>query len=140
MRKHLHVLCAIASVIVLSTSLQAQTETKVNHSVQIRILSVDYKLSNTTLNAPNSLFIPNGVEFSYTNTINDRFAFSLPFKYHRASLSESQSSKSVYNIDALAKYLFSKPERNLTPYLMVGGGLAYEEEVGTHVQIPVGLL
>ena len=138
MRKHLHALCAIASVIVLSTSLQAQTETKVNHSVQIRILSVDYKLSNTALNAPNSLFIPNGVEFSYTNTINDRFAFSLPFKYHRASLSESQSSKSVYNIDALAKYLFSKPERNLTPYLMVGGGLAYEEEVGTHVQIPVG--
>ena len=91
-----------------STPLHAQSDKKVNHSVQIRVLSVDYATLNSDLNAESVLFVPNGVEFSYTNTINDRFAFSLPLKYHRASISENQISKSVYSADALAKYMFYK--------------------------------
>jgi OOP family OmpA-OmpF porin len=139
MRKHLHALCVIAIAIMFSTPLCAQTEKKVNHSVQIRILSADYKVLNPSLDAVRSLFVPNGVEFAYTNTINDRFAFSLPFKYHRANISETQGSNSVYSADVLAKYFFYKPSNKITPYLMLGGGLVYEENENTHVQLPAGL-
>lgn len=139
MRKQLHVLCVMVLSIMLGSPLCAQSSKKVNHSVQIRILSVDYSTLNTSLKTESSLFVPNGVEFSYTNTINDRFAFSLPVKYHRANISENQVSKSVYSADALAKYLIYKDERKLNPYLLLGGGLVYEEDASTHVQLPAGL-
>ncbi len=138
MRKQLHALSILVLAIVLSTPLHAQSDKKVNHSVQIRVLSVDYATLNSDLNAESVLFVPNGVEFSYTNTINDRFAFSLPLKYHRASISENQISKSVYSADALAKYMFYQENRKLIPYLVLGGGLVYEEDASTHVQLPAG--
>ena len=138
MRKQLHAFSIVVLAIMLSTPLCAQSDKKVNHSVQIRILSVDYAKLNSALNTESLLFVPNGVEFSYTNTINDRFAFSLPLKYHRASISENQISKSVYSADALAKYMFYQENRKLTPYLILGGGLVYEEDASTHVQLPAG--
>lgn len=138
MRKQLHALSIVVMAIMLSTPLCAQSDKKVNHSVQIRILSVDYAKLNSSLNTESLLFVPNGVELSYTNTINDRFAFSLPLKYHRASISENQISKSVYSADALAKYMFYQENRKVTPYLVLGGGLVYEEDASTHVQLPAG--
>ena len=139
MRKHLHGLLFVATTVCACISLNAQETRKFNHSVQIRVLSADYALANPDLNAKSYLFVPNGVEFGYTSTINDKLSFSIPLKYHRANISESQSSLSIYSTDALAKYNFYREEAKIIPYVFAGGGLVYEEVEGVNVQLPAGL-
>ena len=116
----------------------AQSQRIIDHSIQIKVFSADYSYANPSLNAGNQLFIPNGIEFGYTNTINERFSFAIPLKYHRANISESAGSHSVYSADVLAKYNLSKSLNKWRPYTLFGGGIIVEEEIGSYIQIPMG--
>lgn len=123
----------------IGQSIFAQSQRIIDHSVQIKVFSADYSYANPSLNAGNQLFIPNGIEFGYTNTINERFSFAIPLKYHRANISESAGSHSVYSADVLAKYNLSKGLNKWRPYTLFGGGIIVEEEIGSYIQIPMGV-
>lgn len=138
MRKQL--LCFITWLIVcnLGQSIFAQSQRIVDHSIQIKVFSADYSYANPKLNAGNQLFLPNGIEFGYTKTINEQFSFSIPLKYHQANISESAGSHSVYSVDVLAKYNLNRSLSKWRPYILFGGGIIFEEEIGSYIQIPMG--
>ena len=116
-------------------SVQAQNKRAAN-AVSAKILFVDYGNPNSIDN----LGITNGIEIGYIRNLNHWLNFSLPVKVGLANVVDDANNNRIFtSLDGILQFQFARTEdTRIIPYLMGGGGMVWEKDLGTNLQIPVG--
>lgn len=119
----------------LSATAQVQTN-KAKNAFSTKILFVDYG----NVNSVDSLNITNGLELGYIRNLNPWFNIAIPAKVGLANVVDDANNNRLFaSLDGILQFQFARTEDSrLIPYLMGGGGLAWEDVLGTSFQIPVG--
>ena len=121
--------------IALWGNVQAQNNSAAN-ALSAKILFVDYG----TPNSIDNLDITNGIEVGYIRNINRWLNFGLPVKVGLANVTDDINNIRIFaSIDGILQFQFARTEdTRVIPYVMGGGGLVWEDVLGTNFQIPVG--
>lgn len=121
--------------IALWGNVQAQNNSAAN-ALSAKILFVDYG----TPNSIDNLDITNGIEVGYIRNINRWLNFGLPVKVGLANVTDDINNNRIFaSIDGILQFQFARTEdTRVIPYVMGGGGLVWEDVLGTNFQIPVG--
>ena len=102
--------------------------------VGAKILFIDHGNPNDI----DSLNITNGLEIVYLRNISPFLKFGIPFKVGVANVAEDINNRTIVSADAILQFQIYQPEARVVPYLFGGGGLVWEDELGTNLQVPVG--
>jgi len=100
-----------------------------------KILAIDYGRPNDM----DDLDISNGLEIAYVRNLGRMLNFALPAKVGLANIESNQNKSTVFSLDAVAQLQFYKEGRKFIPYLFGGGGVVFEKDEGSNVQIPFGI-
>lgn len=116
-------------------SVQAQDKSAAN-AVSAKILMVDYG----TPNSVDSLNFTNGIEVGYLRNINRWLNFGLPMKVGLANVADDVNNNRIFaSVDGILQFQFARTEdTRIIPYIMGGGGLVWEDQLGANFQVPVG--
>ncbi|MCB9349546.1 MAG: OmpA family protein [Lewinellaceae bacterium] len=116
-------------------SVQAQNK-KAANAIFAKILFVDYGNPNSIDN----LDITNGIEIGYIRNINRWLNFSLPAKVGLANVVDDANNNRIFtSLDGILQFQVARTEdTRIIPYLMGGGGIVWEKDLGTNFQVPVG--
>ncbi|MCO6486911.1 MAG: OmpA family protein [Phaeodactylibacter sp.] len=116
-------------------SAAAQQKPAVN-AVSAKILFVDYGNPNSV----DSLSITNGIEFGYLRKINRWLNVGLPVKVGLANVADDANNNRIFaSLDGILQVQFARTEdTRVIPYIMGGGGMVWEKDLGTNLQIPMG--
>lgn len=99
-----------------------------------KILAIDYG----TPNDMDDLDISNGLEVAYVRNLSRMLNFALPAKVGLANITTNNKKATIFSVDAVAQLQFYQEGRKLIPYLFTGGGVVFEKDEGSNVQIPIG--
>ncbi len=102
-----------------------------------KLLFVDYGNPNGI----EGLDVTNGLELAYIRNIAPWLNFAIPVKAGLANVADdTENNRNFASIDGILQLQYAAEDSSrFVPYLMGGGGLVWEDVLGTHVQIPVGL-
>lgn len=116
-------------------SLQAQDKGAAN-AVSAKVLFVDYGNPNSA----DTLDFTNGIEVGYLRNINRWLNFGIPLKVGLANVVDDANNNRIFaSADAILQFQFTRTEDSrIIPYIMGGGGMAWEDQLGVNVQIPLG--
>ncbi len=78
-----------------------------------------------------------GLEFSYLQPVTPRLFVDIPVKIGSFGKREEPTS-SVIGIDAHVNYYILGRDKRLSPYVLAGAGVVWENQDSIHAQIPVG--
>jgi len=114
----------------------AQHNNKAKNAFSAKILFIDYGNPN----AADSLNITNGLELGYIRNLTPWLNIVLPVKVGLANVVDDANNNRIFaGIDGILQFQFTRTEDSrLVPYLMGGGGLVWEDVLGTNFQIPLG--
>lgn len=115
-------------------NLQAQTSPSDKNAFSAKLLFIDYGQPNDE----EGLDLTNGVEISYIRNLLPWLNFALPLKTGVINVHDDINNRTFFSADGLLQIQYAKPEALLTPYLLGGGGIALEQELGSNVQFPFG--
>ena len=121
-------------LILFVISLSAQEKIKFGDAIGAKVLFIDYGQANGI----DSLDITNGFEIAYIKGINQFLNFSLPLKVGVADIADDINNQRVVSVDALLNFQYYKPENRIVPYVLLGGGMVFEQVKGSYWQVPVG--
>jgi outer membrane protein OmpA-like peptidoglycan-associated protein len=122
-------------LILSAFSLSAQEKVKFGDAIGAKILFVDHGNPNSV----DSLDITNGLEISYIKGINRFLNFALPVKVSIADVAGDINNRNIVSVDALLHFQYFKPQSRIIPYALLGGGMAFEQTLGSYWQVPLGL-
>lgn len=100
-----------------------------------KVLAIDYGRPNDM----SDLDISNGLEIAYVRNLSRMLNFALPGKVGLANIQNNDSKSTIFSVDALAQLQFYKSGRKFIPYLFGGGGVVFEKDEGSNVQLPFGI-
>ena len=133
----IYTLIVVASLF-FSLRLAAQEENNSGqrpNGLTAKFLLIDYGTPN---DMPN-LDISNGLEVAYVRNLGRMLNFAIPAKVGLANITSNQSKVTIFSIDLVTQLQFYKEGRRFIPYLFGGGGLVFEREASSNVQIPFGI-
>lgn len=128
------ILLALFSTALLGSVL-AQDKGAAN-AVSAKILFVDYGNPNSI----DGLNITNGIEIGYIRNINRWLNFGIPLKIGLANVADDSNNNRIFaGADGVLQLQFARTEdTRIIPYVMGGGGIVWEKDLGTNFQIPMG--
>lgn len=127
-------LCCLSLLFISALSLQAQTGPNKN-AFSAKVLFLDYGTPNDV----DDLDITNGLELSYIRELLPWLNVAVPLKVGVIDVNDDINNRTFFSIDGVLQLKYRKSDTAfITPYLMGGGGITLEEELGSNVQIPVG--
>ncbi len=103
-------------------------------AIGAKVLFIDYGIPNDV----NNLRITNGVEIFYRRRISEKFGINVPVRTGVAHFRGELNNKNFLTLDATLLYRFGNPASNLIPYLMLGGGVLFEDFKDFSPQLPFG--
>jgi outer membrane protein OmpA-like peptidoglycan-associated protein len=128
------VLFCLALLFVASLQLHAQTDPNKN-AFSAKVLFLDYGTPNDVEDQN----ITNGLELTYIRELLPWLNFAVPAKVGVIDVENDINNRTFFSIDGVLQLQYKKSDTAfITPYLMGGGGITLEEELGSNVQIPVG--
>jgi outer membrane protein OmpA-like peptidoglycan-associated protein len=128
------VLFCLGLLFVASLQLQAQTDPNKN-AFSAKVLFLDYGTPNDV----DDQNITNGLELTYIRELLPWLNFAIPAKVGVIDVDNDINNRTFFSIDGVLQLQYKKSDTAfITPYLMGGGGITLEEELGSNVQIPVG--
>lgn len=128
------VLFCLALLFAASLQLQAQTDPNKN-AFSAKVLFLDYGTPNDVEDQN----ITNGLELTYIRELLPWLNFAAPVKVGVIDVDNDLNNRTFFSIDGVLQLQYRKSDTAfITPYLMGGGGITLEEELGSNVQIPVG--
>jgi outer membrane protein OmpA-like peptidoglycan-associated protein len=122
--------------LLLLTSLSTQAQTSPNkNAFSAKVLFLDYGTPNDIEDQN----ITNGLELSYIRELLPWLNFAVPVKVGVIDVDNDINNRTFFSIDGLLQFQYRKSDTAfIIPYLLGGGGITLEEELGSNVQIPVG--
>ena len=128
------VLFCLPLLVLVTLNLHAQTNPNKN-AFSAKVLFLDYGTPNDIEDQS----ITNGLELSYIREVLPWLNFSVPLKVGVIDVDNDINNRTFFSIDGVLQFQYKKSDTAfVTPYLMGGGGITLEEELGSNVQIPVG--
>jgi OmpA-OmpF porin, OOP family len=125
-------LLAILSLVMMGEVLAQGME---KNAISAKLLFIDYGRPNSV----DGLDVTNGLEIAYLRNLHRYVNLALPLKVGLANVEGDINNRTFASLDGLFQLQYrAKDESRLVPYLMGGGGIVLEEELGSNVQFPVG--
>jgi outer membrane protein OmpA-like peptidoglycan-associated protein len=100
-----------------------------------KVLAIDYGTPNNM----DDLDISNGLEVAYVRNLSQMFNFAIPAKVGLANITTNNKKATIFSLDGVVQLQFYKEGRRMIPYLFTGGGVVFEKDQGSNVQIPAGI-
>lgn len=136
MRRVLTMLLVVGCIFCQQVSAQENTDSgRWPNGLTAKILAIDYGTPNNM----DDLDISNGLEVAYVRNLSRMLNFALPAKVGLANITTNDNKATIFSLDAVAQLQFYKEGRKLVPYLFTGGGVVFEKDEGSNVQIPMGI-
>ena len=127
-------LLALLCIAFLGKGLAQKKDPK--NAVSAKVLFIDYGSPNSV----DGLSVTNGIEVGYLRNINRWLTFGIPMKVGLANVKDDVNNNRIFtSVDGILQFQFARTEdTRIIPYLMGGGGMVWEDVLGTNVQVPVG--
>jgi OmpA-OmpF porin, OOP family len=117
-----------------SLALQAQQE-RSRDAFSAKLLFIDYGRANGI----EGLDITNGLELAYTRNLLPWLNINAPIKVGVLDVQEDINNRTFASLDGVLQFQMPGADTSkFIPYLLGGGGITWESELGTNPQFPVG--
>lgn len=128
------ILLSLLFVMAIAAATFAQPTVQKN-AFSAKVLFLDYG----TPNDMEDLDITNGLELSYIRNLLPALNFAVPLKVGVIDIGDDINNRTFFSVDGVLQFQYVNSDSALiVPYLMGGGGLTLEEELGENVQFPLG--
>ena len=109
-------------------------ERRAPHALSAQLLRVDYGAA-----VAGGAALANGVDIGYHHRLGDYLSLGVPVKVGVVEREAEFADRSPFaSADLTAQVGYPLLGRKVTPYAVAGGGVVYEPDVGTDVQLPLG--
>lgn len=106
-----------------------------SNGISAKVLLIDYGNPN----GESDLKITNGLELAYHRDFNRYLGLSFPLKLGVANVVGSLDNVNVLSIDALLRLKLAAEGKKLSPYLLGGAGIVWQDAKDNNAQVPLGL-
>ena len=115
-------------------ALQAQQE-RPRDAFSAKLLFIDYGRANDI----DGLEITNGLELAYTRNLLPWLNINAPVKVGVLDVQEDINNRTFASLDGVLQFQMPNADSaRFIPYVLGGGGITWESELGTNPQFPVG--
>ena len=115
-------------------AVEAPAVQRAPHGLSAQLLRVDYGGS-----VAGGAALANGVDVGYHHRLGDHLSLGIPLKFGVVERDAEFADRSPFaSADLTAQVGYPLLDRKVTPYAVAGGGVVYEPEAGTNVQVPMG--